>query len=377
MLVIDPMHNIYLGTAKHILQAIWIKNNFISTNDMKAINEKIKSWVISPEVRFNQLPAHIEYSSSFTAEQWMPWVNYYSINCLYGILPNHHLECWRHFVLASRLLCKQNMSMNDVILADTLLLKFCQRFQVLYGPEAVTPNIHLHAHLLECVKDYGPMCNFWLFSFERFNGLLGNEPTNNRSIELQLVNHFIRDNAHLQLLSSIPSNEADATCVLSRAVLDHALNFTSTRHLDAPCDFATTPAEFVPDIKHTISSFSSEMTMLTETYHAISPALFNSNKNVVIPQSYRTMLSGTVRGQKIKSGQYVLAHSVFPLPSPSSAKTYFYDPNLWSAKNLLFLFMQLKLIPLSPTIHMLTFHGLCNIHYINLLVNLMRFGAAH
>ena len=217
-------------------------------------------------------------------------------------------------------------SMNDVILADTLLLKFCQRFQVLYGPEAITPNIHLHAHLLECIKDYGPMCNFWLFSFERFNGLLGNEPTNNRSIELQLVNHFIRDSAHLQLLSSISSNEADATCVLSRAVLDHALNFTSTQHLDAPCDFATTPAEFVP--KHTISSFSSEMTMLTETYHAISPALFNSNKNVVIPQSYRKMLSGTVRGQKIKSGQYVLAHLVFPLPSPSSAKTYFYDPNL-------------------------------------------------
>ena len=181
------------------------------------------------------------------------------------------------------------------------------------------------------------MCNFWLFSFERFNGLLGNEPTNNRSIELQLVNRFIRDSAHLQLLSSIPSNEAYARCVLSRAVLDHALNFTFTQHLDAPCDFATTPAEFVPDTKHTISSFSSEMTMLTEKYHAISPALFNSNKNVVIPQSYRKMLSGTVRGQKIKSGQYVLAHSVFPLPSPSSAKTYFYDPNLRPA-NILFFF---------------------------------------
>ena len=200
MLIIDPMHNIYMGTAKHILH-VWTKNNLISSNDMKTINDKIKSWVVPPEVRFNQLPARIEYSSSFTAEQWMLWVNYYSINCLCGILPNLHLECWRHFVLASRLLCKRNMNMDDVHLADTLLLKFCQRFQALYGREAVTPNIHLHAHLLECVKDYGPMCNFWLFSFERFNGLLGHEPTNNRSIELQLVNRFLRDNAHLQFLS--------------------------------------------------------------------------------------------------------------------------------------------------------------------------------
>ena len=153
------------------------------------------------------LPAHIEYSSSFTAELL---VNYYSINCLCGILPSHHLECWRHFVLAPRLLCKQTMNMDDVNLADTLLLKFCQRCL-------------LHAHLLECVTDYGPMCNFRLFSFERFNVfLLGNKPTNNRSIELQLVNCFIRDNAHLQLLSSIPSNEVDAANVLPRVVL---LNF--------------------------------------------------------------------------------------------------------------------------------------------------------
>ena len=65
------------------------------------------------------------------------------------------------------------------------MLCYCTRFEILYGPVAVTPNIHLHAHLVDCVGDYGPMSSF---SFERFNGLLGNEPTNNRSIELQLIN---------------------------------------------------------------------------------------------------------------------------------------------------------------------------------------------
>ena len=48
---------------------------------------------------------------------------------------------------------------------------------MLYGPETVTPNIHLHAHLIECIQDYGPMSNFWLFSFERFYGILGDEQT--------------------------------------------------------------------------------------------------------------------------------------------------------------------------------------------------------
>ena len=42
--------------------------------------------------------------------------------------------------------------------------------------------------------DYGPVQEFWLFSFERYNGMLGNQPTNNRAIEEQLMKHFIRDN---------------------------------------------------------------------------------------------------------------------------------------------------------------------------------------
>lgn len=47
----------------------------------------------------------------------------------------------------------------------------------------------------------GPMHSYWLFPFERYNGLLGNQPTNNRSIELQLMRHFQRDNTHPQLIN--------------------------------------------------------------------------------------------------------------------------------------------------------------------------------
>ena len=314
MLIIDPMHNLYLGTAKFILHGIWLKNNIISSSDVQRINDKIMSWVIPPEARFSRLPGRIEHSSSFTAEQWMLWVNYYSINCLFGVLPGEHLECWRHFVLASRLLCRRHLNMDEVRVADALLLKFCQRFQILYGAEAVTPNIHLHAHLLECVKDYGPMSTFWLFSFERFNGVLGDEPTNNRSIELQLLNRFIQDNAHLQLFSSFPSYPAEAT-ILSHAVLQQAFNFSSIRHLDATYDPTSAKANFVPATKHTISSFCTEdIMLLSNTYRTVYPALFRVQSDVIIPQAYRKMPSATVRGQKIRSGQYVGARCIVPFP---------------------------------------------------------------
>ena len=71
-----------------------------------------------------------------------------------------------------------------------VLMHFCRRFGQLYGKEAITPNMHLHAHLCECIQDYGPIYSFWLFSFERYNGMLGNFPNNQRSIEIQLMRRF-------------------------------------------------------------------------------------------------------------------------------------------------------------------------------------------
>ena len=57
----------------------------------------------------------------------------------------------------------------------------------------VTPNMHLHCHLSECINEYGPTYGFWLFSFERYNGMLGKFPNNQKHIEVQLMKHFEKE----------------------------------------------------------------------------------------------------------------------------------------------------------------------------------------
>ena len=64
-------------------------------------------------------------------------------------------------------------------------------FQQIYGKEHCTINIHLHGHLKECVMDFGPVYSFWLFSFERLNGLLGSYHTNGRDVSLQIMRRFL------------------------------------------------------------------------------------------------------------------------------------------------------------------------------------------
>ena len=49
---------------------------------------------------------------------------------------------------------------TDILKADLLFIKFGERFKCLYGKKAVTPNMHLHCHLKECVLDYGPLHAF-------------------------------------------------------------------------------------------------------------------------------------------------------------------------------------------------------------------------
>ena len=70
-------------------------------------------------------------------------------------------------------------------------MKFGERFEQLYGKKAVTPNMHLHCHLKECVIDCGPVHAFWCFSFERFNGILGAMQVNGRSVEIQLMRKLL------------------------------------------------------------------------------------------------------------------------------------------------------------------------------------------
>ena len=60
-------------------------------------------------------------------------------------------------------------------IADALLMSFCRKVEQVYGQSTVTPNMHLHGHLKEVLLDFGPAQEFWLFSFERYNGMLGKQ----------------------------------------------------------------------------------------------------------------------------------------------------------------------------------------------------------
>lgn len=188
--IVDPMHNFFLGTAKRMMK-IWIEKDLISKENMKATQSRVDS--IRVPIDIGRIPRKIASSfSGFTAEQWKNWVVAYSLFALRSILPQEHYVCWQAFVLSCFFLCRREISQVELKKAD-LLLKFCKNVEHLYGNQAVTPNMHLHGHIVHCVEDYGSIYGFWLFSFERYNGILGNYPTNKRNTSEQLMCRFIHE----------------------------------------------------------------------------------------------------------------------------------------------------------------------------------------
>lgn len=163
---------------------LWIKNNYLTKKDLKVIETRINSFDTGTGI--GRLPHRIASNyGSYTASQWKNWTLIYSLFCLKSLLPENHLKCWQTFVLACQYLCSPVLTRTDILKADLLFVKFGERIEQLYGRKAVTPNMHLHCHLKDCLLECGPVHAFWCFSFERFNGILGGMQVNGRSIEIQ------------------------------------------------------------------------------------------------------------------------------------------------------------------------------------------------
>ena len=199
--VIDPMHNLFLGTAKSMFK-LWMEQGLLKKQDIKIVEKRIKEFDVGTGL--GRLPHKISANyGCYTASQWKNWTLVYSLFVLDGLLPKEHLQCWQAFVLACKFLSRPVISHLELQKADLMLLQFCQKFERLYGKSSVKPNMHLHGHLKECVLDYGPVYNFWCFSFERFNGILSSFKTNNRCIEIQLMRKLLSD--HFISSSTLPN----------------------------------------------------------------------------------------------------------------------------------------------------------------------------
>ncbi|CAB5380533.1 unnamed protein product [Rhizophagus irregularis] len=143
--------------------------------------------------------------SGFTADQWKTFILIYAIPLMWDLLAEPDRKILGNFIRACSLLVCRIIDHNILNEAHERLLKVATLIEENYGPQRITPNLHLSLHIADCCRDYGPLYSFWCFSFERMNGILGSFSNSHRQIEPELL-RIIMQHLRIDELVSAHSN---------------------------------------------------------------------------------------------------------------------------------------------------------------------------
>ncbi|XP_035986582.1 uncharacterized protein LOC118560045 isoform X2 [Fundulus heteroclitus] len=108
--IIDPMHNLLLGTARHVFR-LWTDLGILTTKGLDELQARVGNIKVPYEV--GRIPLRISSGfTGFTADQWKNWTTIYSLFCLKGLIDNRHYDMWFDFVQACIILCSRVISIN-------------------------------------------------------------------------------------------------------------------------------------------------------------------------------------------------------------------------------------------------------------------------
>lgn len=163
---IDYMHGILLGVTKQIWD-MWstagCKVHFKS-QDIKKISDRLQK--LTPVHEIHRLPRSFFDKAKWKASEWRSWLLFYSLICLRGILPDPALHHLALLIKSVYVLLKCNITEAELNDCEYNLVKFVGMFEVIYGVQYMTFNVHSLLHVVRSVKQTGPLWATSTFPYE-------------------------------------------------------------------------------------------------------------------------------------------------------------------------------------------------------------------
>lgn len=203
----DYMHGVCLGVLKNQFD-FWFNSNYnkeeyyIKPKQKRIINQRLRE--IKPCRFINRRITTMDNHSTFKASQCRNFILYFH-PVLSGILKKKYFQHFQLLASSIYTLLKTEISCEELQIAEKKLKKFVSEYEILYGEIKMTMNVHCLLHLVECVRNLGPLWAHSMFVFESFIGTLkkyGDTSTNvinqvieRITIETQKTNKNVQKNA--------------------------------------------------------------------------------------------------------------------------------------------------------------------------------------
>ncbi|KDQ50102.1 hypothetical protein JAAARDRAFT_63386 [Jaapia argillacea MUCL 33604] len=219
---LDFMHNIFLGVISHLFMQVLFSGYMFSgagsANSQKQRFEDLINSILWPS-HVTRLPKNMgENQSLKKADEWhcllhfTPMLLWWSwkdqndaIPDAKPLLPHNtkhtptHSRNYKALYSAILLLCNavRVLALPKISMAQA---RIGQEFYTLFCCRLISLNVHLITnhhmgmHYVDMIKLFGPVYGWWLFGFERFNGMLekvNHNGHNGRQMELTLLQNWI------------------------------------------------------------------------------------------------------------------------------------------------------------------------------------------
>ena len=169
---LDPMHLLYLGIVRKLF-LIWLVSPSIyklperNKNGISNCLVSLKSYVTYD---FARKPRSLNFIKLFKATEFRQLLLYTGVIILKDFVDSNVYANFLTLHVAATILNNPLLfeQKDYVDYAEKLLIKFVEDFEILYGAEYVTHNVHNLLHLTNDARKYGVLEEFSAFRFESF-----------------------------------------------------------------------------------------------------------------------------------------------------------------------------------------------------------------
>lgn len=157
----DYMHCVLLGVVKQIT------NILMQPADVPDYQDQLNSIKLPHQVC--RLTRPIEDNAYWNARIWENWLLYVSMKLFSTKLSTKYLKYWSLLVESIHILLKSEILNIELDRSERMLKLFVELTQRYFGKAAMTFNVHQLLHLVDSVRNWGPLWAHSAFAFEAGN----------------------------------------------------------------------------------------------------------------------------------------------------------------------------------------------------------------
>lgn len=166
---LDFMHLVCLGVMRKLI-LFWMRGPLptrLGSQMIQLISAAVISFSLKLPKEFARKGRSLVEVDRWKATEFRTFLLYTGPVALKHHLPDALYHNFMLLHVAMRILCCPSLCLRYCDFAETLLVKFVEHFQSVYG-NYVVYNVHGLIHLANDARQFGPLHNFSAFPFENF-----------------------------------------------------------------------------------------------------------------------------------------------------------------------------------------------------------------